>query len=172
MDGRSLTTAGSMRLVASTPEAPWLPPGSTAAVYSGTAARAPEPAIIVRLLVAPDDRFFCVRTEKGLDLPTLFLGRGGDRISAAEGLRHLAEEVLGSSHVCATCAGWVHNLVRHPDEDYPHPTPDAYVPVFRVADQRPVVEGEWVSLEQARPTLGTRHWWPIVEAHLSPPVAG
>ncbi|GAB3580712.1 class I SAM-dependent methyltransferase [Calidifontibacter terrae] len=159
--------------VAETPDAPWLPPGSTAYVRAGDALTAPTPAIIVRVLLTGADRqFFCVATEKGLDLPTLFLGPEGERLSLTDGLDLLTTRTVGSPDDTATCIGWVHNQVPHPDGTYPHPIPDAYVPVFRLADREPVVPGEWVTLDEGRPALQARHWWPIVDHHLARGVPG
>jgi hypothetical protein len=161
------------RLIAVTPEARWLPPGSVAEVWAGGDCAAAGPAIIVRLLVTQPDatgraRFFCVPTAKGLDLPTRFLGADDERAHPSEGLAHLAREVLGRNDVATRCAGYVRNVVPRPDSSYPHPTPWACVPVFVATDpDMPVVDGEWVTLQRGRAELPSRHWWPIVEHHLA-----
>ncbi|WP_291525746.1 NUDIX hydrolase [Branchiibius sp. NY16-3462-2] len=146
-------------LVASTPEASWLPSGSTAEVWVGQDCPTPSPAIIVRLLLLRGETFFCVSSPKGLDLPTLFLGSGAERLTATEGLRQLLQRTLSQPDVAVRCVGYVRNVAPEPDADYPHPTPDAYVPVFAVDDAvKPVVPGEWIGVHA---NLNERHWWPI-----------
>lgn len=106
--------------------------------------------------------------DRGPDLPTLFLGSGSGRLPAAEGLARLAERMLGRQEAAERCIGYIRNVVPHADADYPHPTPWAHVPVFTVGEGvEPVVEGTWVTLDSARPELSVRHWWPIVEYHLT-----
>ena len=68
------------QLVASTPDAPWLPPGSTAEVWACNSTASPEPAIVVRLLLTRvisdcEPELFCVEAAKGLDLHTFTLTR-------------------------------------------------------------------------------------------------
>ena len=161
------------RLIATTQEAAWLPPGSSAEVWAGEDCAVAEPAIIVRLLLTKRGssgrpEFFCLPTAKGLDLPTRFLGSGHERALPSEGLALLADDVLGNSEVATRCAGYVRNVVPTPTDDYPHPTPWAHVPVFLVVGAaEPVVAGEWITLNRARVELTTRHWWPIVEHHLN-----
>lgn len=161
-------------LVATTPEAPWLPPGSSAEVWAGEDCAPAEPVIIVRLLLSKrgpsgHPEFFCVPTGRGLDLPTRFLGAGDDRALPSEGLALLAHDVLGRSEISTRCVGYVRNVVPTPTDGYPHPTPWAHVPVFVTAEAtRPVVDGEWITLDRARAGLTTRHWWRIVERHLNP----
>jgi hypothetical protein len=162
------------QLIATTPEAPWLPPGSSAEVWVGEGCAAAEPVIIVRLLLtrrnASDSaEFFCVPTARGLDLPTRFLGVDSERERASDGLARLVHEVLGLSEVATRCVGYVRNVVPAPDGEYPHPTPRAHVPVFVpvTADAQPVMDGEWVALDRGRTELEARHWWPIVEHYLT-----
>ncbi|GIG55657.1 hypothetical protein Lfu02_00290 [Longispora fulva] len=162
------------RLIALVPDAPWLPAGSTAEVWAGTRCGVPEPCVIVRLLLARVSspgtvEFFCVPTHRGLDLPTLFLGSGPDRMAVPDGLAQLATATLGRADVETGCVGYVRNVVPRPDTAYPHPTPWAHVPVFAVIDDAdPVVEGSWITLDAARPSLNARHWWTVVEHHLEP----
>lgn len=160
-------------LIASTPDAAWLPPGSIAEVWAGQDCMPPEPAIIVRLLLtrpgtdaASWEQFFCVPTAKGLDLPTLFLGRGSARMTIQQGLDALCRDVCGTA-VPLKCVGFVRNVVPAPDASYPHPTPHAHVPVFvpRSASA-PTATGTWVDVVSGVPDLADRHWWPIVEHHL------
>lgn len=160
------------RLVATTPDASWLPPGSTAEVWAGRDCDVPDPCIIVRLLLTRGpgpaaSEFFCVPTHRGLDLPTLPVGQDTSRLSAGQAIEALAETVLGAMRVRLRCVGYVRNVVPAPDADYPHPTPWAHVPVFAAkADLEPVVEGSWVTLDAARADLSVRHWWAIVEQHM------
>lgn len=160
-------------LIATTPSAPWLPPGSTAEVWAGADCQVPAPCIIVRLLLVRDAgygvaSFFCRLTQRGLDLPTSDLGRNPNRWPLSEGLKRLAEETVGEVALAARCVGYVRNVVPRPDAAYPHPIPWAHVPVF-VATQsaEPIVEGQWATLQAARADLSVRHWWPIVEHHLT-----
>jgi hypothetical protein len=161
------------RLIASTPFASWLPSGSTAEVWAGADCAVPEPCIIVRLLLLRRDapgksQFFCLSADRGPDLPALFLGVGSSRLPATEGLARLAEKMLGRQKAAQRCIGYVRNVVPHADATYPYPTPWAHVPVFTVGEAvEPVVKGQWVTLESARPELSVRHWWPIVEHHLA-----
>lgn len=112
--------------------------------------------------------FFCVLTPKGLDLPTLFLGRGPERMSLDAGLAELQTRTLGEEGVRLRCVGYVRNVVPSPDASYSHPTPYAHVPVFVAPEgTTPTVEGCWVTLERARGELDVRHWWPVVAEHLS-----
>ncbi|WP_145229195.1 NUDIX hydrolase [Rudaeicoccus suwonensis] len=162
-------------LIASTPDAAWLPPGSTAEVWAGEDCRPPDHAIIVRLLLvranadaARGAEFFCVETAKGLDLPTLFLGPTGARMTTEQGLEALCREVCGTS-LPLRCVGFVRNVVPTPDASYPHPVPHAHVPVFAPqSDVTPTAGGMWVDGVSARSDLAARHWWPIVERHLQP----
>lgn len=162
------------QLIATTPEAPWLPTGSSAEVWAGEDCAAAEPVIIVRLLLTQSSasgaaEFFCVPTARGLDLPTRFLGVAPEREGPSDGLAALVREVLGLNEVATRCVGYVRNVVPEPDGNYPHPAPWAHVPVFEAvaADVQPVVAGEWVELDQGRTELPARHWWPIVEHHLT-----
>lgn len=161
------------RLIATTPDAPWLPPGSSAEVWAGADCASPEPAIIVRLLlprrnISGQPEFFCVPTARGLDLPTRFLGDESERERASHGLARLVYDVLGHSEVTTRSVGFVRNVVPDPDAEYPHPTPWAHVPVFvAVDDLPPIVDGEWVTVGRGRAELTSRHWWPIVEHYLT-----
>lgn len=149
--------------------APWLPTGSAAEVWVGTDCATPESSIIVRLSLTARDAqgsrtFFCLPIAKGLDLPTLFLGRASERMSVAAGLSELQQTILGTTGHELRCVGYVRNVVPSPDASYPHPTPYAHVPVFLAPEGTvPVVEGTWVTVDAARMDLTGRHWWPIVE---------
>lgn len=167
-----MTTA---RLIFRTPDAPWLPPGSEAEVWAGGVNSLPQPTIIVRLLVTRRSdqgrsNFFCVPSAKGLDLPTRFLNPEHERLHPLSAAAQLLGEVLGSEDVGMRCVGYVRNVVPIPDANYKHPTPFAHVAVLALESSAdPIVTGEWVDLETARDSLTPRHWWPIVEHHLSAP---
>ncbi|WP_050671496.1 hypothetical protein [Luteipulveratus halotolerans] len=153
------------QLIATTPNAEWLPTGSSAEVWAGAHCQVPDDCIIVRLLLIRGDRFFCVPTVKGLDLPTQPLGRDGERMTPGDGLTKLLRTTVGRDGATTHCVGYVRNVVPEPDAGYPHPVPYAHVPVFTVEGAAaPVVDGEWLTLDGARPDLDVRHWWPIVEA--------
>lgn len=113
------------RLISSTPAAPWLPDGSTAEAWSGRDCAVPDPCIIVRLLLVRQavggPEFFCVPTYRGLDLPSLPLASGSTRMTTAEGIALLASTALGRTDVEHRCAGYIRNVVPHPDAGYPHP---------------------------------------------------
>lgn len=163
----------SEHLIATKPDAPWLPEGSTAEVWAVRNGRVPDPCIIVRLLLLRQlasgvAEFFCVPTHRGLDLPTLSLVTDPTPMTPTEGLAELAEHTVGRAGVTGRCIGYVRNVVPHPDASYPHPTPWAHVPVFVPTEPvEPVAEGSWVTLDSARADLSVRHWWPIVEHHLT-----
>lgn len=160
------------RLVASTADASWLPPGSTAEVWACDSTAGPEPAIIVRILLSRigsggEPEVFCVEVAKGLDLPTRFLGGDNGWTAPTAGLDDLSRDVFGRV-VPTRCVGYVRNVVPTPDESYQYPAPYAHVPVFAVTSTaQPVVPGEWVSLSRGRDVLSTRHWWPVAEWLLS-----
>ena len=163
------------QVIAVTADPPWLPSGSRAEVWAGDDCHPPDPVIIVRLLLttpeaADPPQFFCVPTSKGLDLPSRFLGDGHDRLPPARGLAALAGDVLGTSEVETRCVGYVRNVVPRPAHDYAHPVPFAAVPVFAAVNaSQPVTRGEWITADDGAAQLATRHWWPIVEAHLGRP---
>jgi hypothetical protein len=159
------------RLVRSVAGASWLPAGGTAEIWAGDDLAVPEPSVIVRLLLRRDGRdggaeLFCVRTPKGLDLPSLFL----DGLSPAAGVRDLALRHLGRD-VATRCAGFVRNVVPVPDESYRLPAPLAHVPVFTPRDSpaAPIGDGTWVGAAEAPTLLADRHWWLIACAALGWP---
>ena len=160
------------RLITSTPCAPWLPDGSTAEAWAGSDCTVPDPSIIVRLLLvrqmAGATEFFCVPTDRGLDLPTLRLGSGAALMTAGQGLALLASRTCDRADAPHHCVGYIRNVVPNPDSAYPHPTPWAHVPVFVPTEAvNPVCDGTWLNPDSARDGLSVRHWWPIVEHHLN-----
>lgn len=156
-------------MITATVDAPWLPAGSTAEVWSSSGT-SPEPAVIVRLFLTDGHgprRFFCVGTDRGLDLPTLFLGHGERGVDGwnplGDGIARLTRTIVGAS-VATRCVGYVRNVVPRPDDAYLYPTPYAHVPVVTpVVPVEPVVVGTWVSVPDGSEALSVRHWWPIVE---------
>jgi hypothetical protein len=165
----------SPKLVKSVPGASWLPPGSTAEVWVGADIEAPEPAVIVRLLVWRETvsgaQLFCIQTPKGFDIPTVFLGSEDGWRAPADGIAALTSEYLGKA-ASTRCIGFVRNLVPIPDETYHLPAPLAHVPVFVPRDPSllpPEDAGTWISASDAPSLLAERHWWPIACEALSWP---
>jgi len=156
------------RLVASTADASWLPPGSTAEVWACDSTASPEPVIIVRFLLTRvvagrEPEIFCVEVTKGLDLPTRFLGGDNGWTASTVGLDDLSQDLFGRL-VPTRCVGYVRNVVPTPDETYQYPTPYAHVPVFTATStHEPIAPGHWVPLSRGRVELSTRHWWPVAE---------
>jgi hypothetical protein len=171
------------RLVRSVPGAAWLLAGGTAEIWVGDDLEVPQPSVIVRLLLRRDpSELFCVRTPKGLDLPTLFL----DGLSPAAGVRELALRHLGRD-VATRCAGFVRNVVPVAGDSYRLPVPLAHVPVFTPHDPSAAPSaggtrgdaaggtgadatggtgadatgGTWVGAADASVLLAERHWWLI-----------
>jgi hypothetical protein len=144
------------RVLAATPDAPWLPPGGHAEVVADPGGPAPSPTGLVRLLVHRDGHAFCVpRDGSGkADLPTRPVPDLGDGRAAAESL---ARDVLGTA-AGLRLVGYVRNVVAAEAEDYPWPTPLAHFAVW-AADGEPRVPGTWLPV--AGPGLRDRHWWPL-----------
>lgn len=61
--------------------------------------------------------------------------RCGRTVARKVSLVQLTRETCGAD-TPGTFVGYVRNHVPHPDEGYPHPAPDAYVPIFLV-DAKP-----------------------------------
>jgi hypothetical protein len=159
------------RLLQSLPDAPWLPQGSAAEAWASAGPGQSDPVAIVRLLlVRPGSgeraQFFCVDTDRGLDLPTRWLGGAGSQESPADGLARLLVDVVGGP-VPTRCVGWIRNVVPEPDEDYALPTPYACVPVYApTVAVAPTRSGTWVAGVEDAPEVGERHWWPVVREYL------
>jgi len=165
----------SPRLIRSVPGAPWLPTGSTAEMWAGDDIEVPEPTVIVRLLLkretAAGTELFCVRSPKGLDIPTAFLGDGDGWRPAPEGIAGLVSRYLDDD-APTRCVGFVRNVVPEPDEAYRLPVPLAHVPVStpRNPELSPSSEtGTWLGATRALALLTERHWWPIACAALGWP---
>ncbi|WP_127502569.1 hypothetical protein [Actinoplanes solisilvae] len=157
----------SPRLIRAVPKASWLPAGSTAEIWGGADIDAPEPAVIVRLLVQRDGpggrELFCVSGARGPDLPTVFLGGPDGWRPAKEGVSALTRQYLGTD-APTRCVGFVRNIVPRADDSYRLPVPVAHVPVFTPHDPtlQPAEDtGEWIGELQAATLLRERHWWLI-----------
>lgn len=165
------------RVVQSTPEAPWLPPGSRADVIASRQDDAPPQTVVVRLAVRGDRGLLVVERAdgRGPDLPTRTVGEGQ---TPEECLRELAASVgvdlrgtsgalvsgeTGSGTGRAALLGYVRNVVPHPDADYPWPTPNACFAVFGAASAEDRLDGaRWLAPEAQEAALGERHWWPLL----------
>lgn len=145
-------------VVRTTPDAPWLPPGSRAEVVRSSVA--PSPACLVRLLLRRGDEVFCVPREQtaALDLPTRVVDPPDldGRVAAAR----LALDVLGRA-VPLVPVGFVRNVVVADAPGYGWPVPVAHFVVWEAAGA-PVVDGEWVEASSARSLLAERHWFPLL----------
>jgi hypothetical protein len=142
-------------------------------MWAGDDIAAPEPVVIVRLLVRRETRggweLFCVRTTKGLDIPTMFLGGDDGWRPAPEGVAALTSRYL-LEDAPTRCVGFVRNVVPVPDETYRLPTPLAHVPVFTPRDPSPVRHRDgdtWIGASDAPSLVAQRHWWPIAREVLA-----
>lgn len=143
------------------PDAPWLPAGGVAeVVLAGTGDEAPDPVGLVRLLVKDDvGRIFCVRRSggrPGRDLPTMSVGNA----DPAAVIDDLARATFGTLQPVVP-VGVVRNVVLSEGE-YEWPSPVAYFCVYRpTMSPTPVVDGVWLTPEEAAAELSERHWWPL-----------
>lgn len=147
-------------VVASTPDAPWLPPGGRADVVRSAAV--PAPAALVRLLVRRRGLVLCTPRDDGrLDLPTRTVDPSDPtgQVTAAA----LARSVLGDDVRSLHPLGFVRNVVEAPTPDYPWPAPIAHFAVW-TATGTPVVDGEWLDATAPDSVLRPRHWWPLLTA--------
>lgn len=143
-------------VIASTVDAPWLPPGGVADVVLGGPVL--RPTGLVRLLLTDGDRVFCTRRDGSgkVDLPTARVGAGDH--DGAVALAELVRQVLGGP-VPLRYVGAVRNTVRVPTPEYEWPTPVAVFAVW-TTDAVPVVPGEWLA-GGAGSVLAERHWYPL-----------
>jgi hypothetical protein len=153
------------RVVASLPEAAWLPPGSRADVIASRQAQPPASTVVVRLALWRGDELLVVDRlgGGGPDLPSAPVG---DREAGAV-LDHLHSVVMGGP-VRATTAllGYVRNTVPQPDADYPWPVPTAAFAVWtdEVEAGTRALAGRWVLPADVEDHLSSRHWWPLVSS--------
>ncbi len=148
------------RVVRSTPNAPWLPPGGRADVIASRQDGAPPNTVVVRAVVR-DDRGLLVTSRAdgaGADLPMRTVATGR---SAADTLTALAGD-LGLPDHGARLLGYVRNVVRMPDAGYPWPVPFACFALFALPSTRAVM-GTWCPPHAQEAELGQRHWWPLVD---------
>ncbi|MFW5471459.1 DUF4031 domain-containing protein [Knoellia sp. CPCC 206435] len=153
------------RVLQSTADAPWLPPGGRADVITSRQDDVPPNTVVVRLAVTGPRGLLVERRPDGeLDLPSRRVAPG----TAEQALRALVASALGSvGRVDPTLIGYVRNVVRQPDEGYPWPTPFACFAVHALAANGSAAPaGEWVRMQDGAARLGHRHWWPLVALHL------
>jgi hypothetical protein len=150
-------------VIATTPNAPWLPPGGVADVVLGGPVL--RPMGLVRLLLTDRDRVFCIpRDGSGKpDLPSARVGPddldGTDDLDGAAAIAELARRVVGAP-VPLRYVGAVRNTVAVGADGYEWPTPVAAFGVW-TTDAAPVVSGEWLR-GGAGSMLAERHWYPLL----------
>lgn len=127
-------------VIASTVDAPWLPPGGVADVVLGGPVL--RPTGLVRLLLTDGDHVFCTRRDGAgkLDLPTARVG--AEDHDGAVAIAGLACHVVGGP-VPLRHVGAVRNTVRVPTPEYEWPIPLAAFAVS-TTDATPVATGEWL----------------------------
>ena len=153
------------RVVATVPDAPWLPPGSRADVITSRQDNAPAATVVVRLaLRRGGDLLVLERLDgSGLDLPSAPVAG----LSPAQAVDRLHRVVLGVPVPESTrLLGYVRNTVPHPIDAYPWPAPLAAFAVW--TDQldpcvRPLA-GRWLAADRLEAELRERHWWPLIDA--------
>ena len=149
------------RVVHSTPDAAWLPPGSRADVIASRQDSPPPRTVVVRALVQSERGLLVVERPdgRGPDLPTRTVAGGEPAEVTLEALC----EGLGLSAVGAALLGYVRNVVPTPDPTYPWPAPTASFAVFTVlSDGDAPRTGTWCPPNRHEVELGERHWWPLV----------
>lgn len=147
------------RVVLSVPDAPWLPPGARADVIASRQDEAPPRTVVVRAVVRDSRGLLVVERGDGggLDLPMRRVAGGEPPTSA---LDDLAAE-LGVWRARAQLIGYVRNVVRMPDPDYPWPVPTACFALFTLPADG-VEGGRWLPAVDQPAALGERHWWPLL----------
>lgn len=148
------------RVVMSTPDASWLPPGGRADVIASRQDNPPPNTVMVRAVVRGSRGLLVVERPdgRGLDLPSRAVAAGE---TAEDAFRGLYAD-LGVSADGASLLGYVRNVVRAPDADYPWPVPNACFALFAVLS-RDSVAGSWCPAGRQEAELGKRHWWPLVD---------
>ncbi|MFC7491207.1 MULTISPECIES: DUF4031 domain-containing protein [unclassified Knoellia] len=149
------------RVVRSTPDAPWLPPGSRADVIASRQDNPPPNTVVVRAAVRDARGLLVVERADGHgpDLPARTVGEGETAVLA---LASLCAD-LGLSADSARLLGYVRNVVSTPDPTYPWPTPQACFTVHAVpADGATPTAGSWCPPARQERELGDRHWWPLL----------
>ena len=144
------------------PDAAWLPAGGVAEVVLADAGdEMPGPVGLVRLLITDDaGRIFCVPRSggrPGWDLPMTPIGNA----DPAAMINDLTIATFGTQQPVAP-VGAVRNVVLG-EAEYDWPSPVAYFHVYRpTTSPAPLIEGEWLTPEEATAELSERHWWPLV----------
>ncbi|WP_082569489.1 DUF4031 domain-containing protein [Knoellia sp. Soil729] len=153
------------RVVHSTTNPVWLPPGSRADVIASRQVDAPPRTVVVRAVISSGRGMLVVSRPDGAghDLPTRSVAEGE---SARQALESLGAD-LGIGLGDATLVGYVRNVVPAPDRGYPWPAPTACFAVFAlsVGGSGPAT-GTWCPPERQEAELGERHWWPLVRPGL------
>ncbi|WP_346767721.1 DUF4031 domain-containing protein [Knoellia koreensis] len=152
------------KVIASVPDASWLPPGSRADVIASRQENPPSHTVVVRLaLFRGDDVLVLDRSDGGgPDLPSAPVGDA----TPAQALDLLHRVVTGvDAPPDLRLIGYVRNVVQQPDDDYPWPTPSAAFTVWQreVGPDATVLAGRWLQPADQAAQLGTRHWWPLLE---------
>lgn len=154
------------RVLQSTSHASWLPRGGRADVIASRQENAPPNTVVVRLAVTgPSGLLVRRRPDGDLDLPSSPVGSA--TVEAA--LADLVVSTVGAAgRQAPSLIGYVRNVVREPDDDYPWPTPFACFAVHALpsSGREVLTVGEWVALRDSAGELGDRHWWPVVALHL------
>lgn len=147
------------RVVLSTPDAPWLPPGGRADVIASRQDNAPPRTVVVRAVLRDERGLHVVERAdgRGLDLPTRPVTDGEHPSDAVRALAH----DLGVRSERASLLGYVRNVVREPDAGYPWPVPTACFALF-VLPASGLAGGLWLPAARQPGELGERHWWPLV----------
>jgi hypothetical protein len=152
------------RVVATVPDAGWLPPGSRADVIASRQDDAPANTVVVRLALWRRDELLVLERLDGggPDLPSAPVAG----LDPREALDRLHQVVLGAPAPQTTrLLGYVRNTVPQVSDDYPWPVPKACFAVWTdqlVASAHPLA-GSWLSADRLRDELGERHWWPLLD---------
>jgi hypothetical protein len=152
------------RVVATVPDAPWLPPGSRVDVIASRQDSAPAATVVVRLaLRRGGDLLVLERLDgSGMDLPSAPVAG----LSPAQAVDRLHRVVLGAPVRQSTrLLGYVRNTVPEPSAGYPWPAPLAAFAVWSDELARSVrpLAGSWLAADRLEAELGERHWWPLLD---------
>lgn len=148
-------------VVLSTPDAPWLPPGSRADVIASRQDNPPPNTVVVRAALSSDKGLFVVERADGggPDLPTRTVQSGESAESALTALC----EGIGVSSAGAVPLGYVRNVVKASGPGYAWPVPNACFTVFSVpSNGQAPTSGSWCPPSAQQRELGERHWWPLL----------
>ncbi|MEO7069608.1 MAG: DUF4031 domain-containing protein [Nostocoides sp.] len=150
------------KVIASVPDAPWLPPGGRADVVASRQDDAPAPTVVVRLAVVCEGQLLVIdRPGRGPDLPFRAVGEA----SAPVALAGLVTDIVGAVPPEPRLLGYVRNTVDRPTPDYPWPTPRACFTVYAATVDSVVAQrlsGSWITHAEGASVLTERHWWPLL----------